>query len=170
MTGQNTCRGFSWGCERRLRRTAASYQQRWCWVRLWYCPASRRPRVSRRRRRGGRTGTCWCRPLLATSLRDHCPQQRQERRCRPPSSSARRSTSGRAARYRRWALYAGPYKVVERRPKTFTVLVGEKVDGVCGPAEAPHRAGAVPAGGAAAPRSDAEAGCLFQQRRRGCRR
>jgi transposase InsO family protein len=70
------------------------------------------------------------------------------------------------------ALYAGPYQVVERRPKTFTVLVGEKVEVVSVDRLKPHthRAGAVPAGGGAAPRSAAEVGRLFQQRRRRRRR
>ncbi len=59
MNGQNTCHGFSWGCEWRQRRTAGFHQWRWCWGRLWFCPASRRSRVNRRRRRQGcPTGKC----------------------------------------------------------------------------------------------------------------
>jgi hypothetical protein len=36
------------------------------------------------------------------------------------------------------ALYAGPYQVVEQRPKTFTVLVGEKVEVVSVDRLKPH--------------------------------
>jgi len=114
---------LSWGCERRLMRTAASHWQSWCWVRLWCCPAIHRTQGSRRRHWA--VVQVWptprhipTRPLPPAAAGEGLPAALQ--RCQEVYIRKGGTVSPLAA------LYAGPYQVVERRPKTFTVLVGDK--------------------------------------------